>query len=368
VTIQLLFGDEIRSHVLKILSGECVFARRPDVPKLYVLSPWISDVEIEFSDLYISKEFKKFVEAEGLSYTFLFLDYNIKSINLPYAFLLFKLHSACESYQKIPEVNIITLPPDEISYSANYLPKVKNLLDFLDEVGCNVFVNPKLHSKLLLSNDLALLGSFNLSKSALYNREEIGVSINDLDNLDRLELYCRHVIRESERYGYSSLLNYGKHRENSEIEYDRHLSHLLTEAMAKPPSLENKARVDELLDKSRHLHKKSIYSPKNGTTRGWLLDQMVKDVYGEGYGEFLYITGGYDKSLKSYASDLDLFYLTSVRKLFSSAEDWMRARDWIKGIYDYKGDESTDSIVEFIYKKFVRKKVPDIRLRIKSLR
>jgi len=39
--------------------------------------------------------------------------------------------------------------------------RAKTLLDFLDEIGCEIFVNPKLNSKLLLANDLALLGSFN---------------------------------------------------------------------------------------------------------------------------------------------------------------------------------------------------------------
>jgi len=39
--------------------------------------------------------------------------------------------------------------------------RAKTLLDFLDEIGCEIFVNRKLNSKLLLANDLALLGSFN---------------------------------------------------------------------------------------------------------------------------------------------------------------------------------------------------------------
>jgi hypothetical protein len=364
VTVNLLFGDEIRSHVLKILSGECVFVRRSLYPKLYILSPWISDVVIDFSDRYVSKEVREF-EEKGKVESFLILDYNIKSINLPYALLLFKLHGACNEYQNIPEVNIVTLPPDESNYSPDYLPRVKTLLDFLDEIGCNVFVNSKLHSKLLLANDLALLGSFNLSSSALlYNREEIGVSINDLDNLENLEAYCLKVLSESERYGHTSLLNYGKRREKSEIERDWHLTELLAEAMGKPPSLEREARIKELLDQSTDLFQKNVYSPKNGITRGWLLDLMIGNAYRGGYGEFLFITGGYDKAIKSYATDLNLFYLMSLRRLITSPE----GKSLVVNQFKLKDDESTDSIMKFLNNKFARKTVPNIRLRVKSLK
>lgn len=366
MTIKLLFGDDIRSHVLKILSGECVFIRRPRFPTLYILSPWISDVQIEFSDLYVSKEEKLFMEG-GKPDSFLFLDYNIKSINLPYALLLLKLHGASEHYQYPPALNIVTLPPDENNYSANNVPRVKNLLDFLDEIGCNIFVNSKLHSKLLHTNDLAVLGSFNLSSSALYYKEEIGISTNDLDNLEKLESYCLKVIQESERYGYTSLLNYGKRLMKSEIEYDEHLTNLLAEVEAKPPSLERKTRMKELLDQSRALHRNRVYSPNNGITRGWLLDQLIRDIYSEGYGEFLFITGGYDKFIKSYASNLDLFYLLSLRKFASSNREYHGGKDWIKNCFKYKGNESTDSIMEFVKNKIIREKVPKIRLRIKSL-
>lgn len=332
LTIQLLFDDEIRSHVLKILSGECVFIRRPNVPKIYILSPWISDVQIEFSDLYISKEYEKLVKTQGPGGTFLFLDYNIKSINLPYALLLFKLHGGCE-VESPCELNIVTLPPEEMNLSPDYLPKVKTLLDFLDEIGCNMFVNSKLHSKLLLANDLAVLGSFNLSSSALYYREEIGVSINDLDNLDRLETYCRKVIQESQPYGYSSMIENGWIRDDME---------------GLPPEV----------IRERNL------SRREQITRGWLLDKLIKNAYSEGYGEFLNITGGYDRQLRSYSRDLNLFYLDSLRKLISSP----KGKDLVKGFFDYQGNQSTDSIMEFVNSKFARKRVPDIRMRIKSLK
>jgi len=318
MTIQLLLGDEIRSEVLKILSGECLFKRNRHRPQLHILSPWISDVDIEFSDLYVLREKRKYVE-ERRGGDFLFLDYNIKSINLPYALLLLKLHGGCEVENPVA-VNIVTLPPNETNYSGDYLPKVKTLLDFLDEIGCNIFVNSKLHSKLLLANDLAVLGSFNLSSSALYYREEIGVSMNDLDNLDKLENYCWSVIHKSQNYGYSSLHS-------------------------------------------------PLGSGSDRITRGFLLDLMVRDVYGYGYGEFLDITGRYDRFIKSYASDLNLFYLLNIRKLISIDDDWHRVKgkDWVKNVFHYKGDDSTDSIMEFINSKFARKTVPDVKLQIKPL-
>lgn len=67
MTIQLLIGDDIRSQVLRILSGACHFHKMTKYnlpPTLYILSPWISDVIIEFSDLYLSKE----MEREGTPY------------------------------------------------------------------------------------------------------------------------------------------------------------------------------------------------------------------------------------------------------------------------------------------------------------
>lgn len=353
MTIKLLFHDEIRSHVLKILSGECLYERRPQTPQLYILSPWISDVDIEFGDLYIQKE------KERAENSFLFLDYNIKSINLPYALLLLKLHSGAE-------VNIVTLPLEEMNVSPNYLPKVKTLFEFLDEIGCNVFVNSKLHSKLLLANDLALLGSFNLTSSALFNREEIGISINDLDNLNLLESYCYGVIYESQRYGYSSLLNYGspEDRKFESPSYVEGMTLKEYDALLKRWSGSEDARI---------LSERQL-SRRNRIPRGYLLHEMIKAAYpaligNEPYGEFFNVTGGYDKFIKSYASDLNLFYLMNLRRLISSvfAPAQATGKDWVKMFFGYEGGESTDSIMEFLSSKFVRKTVPNVKLRVKSL-
>ncbi len=315
MTIQLLFGDKIRSEILRILSGECLFKRQGDLPHVYILSPWISDVNIEFSDLHISKEDRET--------SFLHLDYNIKSINLSYALLLLKLHGGCSTEQAV-QIDIVTLPPDESNYSPNYVPRIRRLLDFLDEIGCNVFVNQKLHSKLIYSNDLALLGSCNLSKSALYDREEIGVTINDLDNLEKLEMYCIDVIHTSEPFGYSCWQNW---------------NYPLSEKY------------------------KELSSRGDRFTRGWFLDFMVEQAYGQGYGEFLFITGGYDRAIKSYSRDLDQFYRESLRKLVSSPE----GMNIMKTRFKYEGEESLDSMIDFVCNKFARKSIPNIKLRLKSL-
>jgi hypothetical protein len=303
-------------------------------------------VEVEFTDLYVSKE-----ESKRTSY--LWEDYNIKSINLAHALLLLKLHGGAE-------IDIVTLPPDEPNYSPSYLPRIRNLLDFLDEIGCNVFINSKLHSKLILANDLALLGSFNLSSSALYDREEIGLSINDLDDLAKLDFYCYHLIRQSKSYGFSGPLNY---------EY-------LQDKELQPPSVQNGMTLEaynELLEqyassekcRIRQEHKESR---KNRITRGWLLDYMIHNAFqveegGERYREFFDVTGDYHKFIKSYSSDLNVFYLMNLRRLISSSD----GKDFVVGNFNYKGDKSPDSVLQFLCGKFARKTLPSVKLRTRPL-
>jgi len=336
MTIQLILGKKIRSEVLKILSGEYFHERRPNLPNLYILSPWISDVIIEFADFYLSRELEK-------KYSFLF-DYNIKSINLAHAILLLKLHHGVE-------VNIVTLPLNKMNISPHYLRKTETLLDFLDEIGCNVFVNSNLHSKLLLANDLALLGSFNLTSSALYHREEIGVNTDDIGNLDTLERYCIDVIHSSVPYGYSSSLRWGW---------------ILDEGNGKRNLSINKTKEIRLRQREK-------------ITRGWLLDEMLKVVYeipdvSERYGEFFFVTSGYDKKIKYYSQNLTSLYFQSLKKLVSGIyedyqdyQDAERSRNWVKSYFNYRGDETTDSIMKFLDTKFARRLVPSIRLRVESL-
>lgn len=242
-----------------------------------------------------------------------------------------------------------------MSVSPNYLRKTKKLLDFLDEIGCNVFFNTNLHSKLLLANDLALLGSFNLTSSALYYREEIGVSIDDIGNLNTLEKYCIQVVHASEPYGYSSSLSsWGT----------------ILDEVKKLPS--------EVIEE-RRLRRRDLI------TRGWLLDKMLKVVYQNPYpsypyGDFFWVTSEDDRRIRSYTQDLSLFYLLSFRRLVSGPHEEdkyysdtekeaerLRSHSWVKSYFGYKGDESTNSIMEFLNNKFARKSVPDIKLRIKSL-
>lgn len=367
MTIKLLLGDEIRSHVLKILSGECVFKRRPQWPSLYILSPWISDVTIDFSDRFVSKEKNKYRTGEKID-SFLLEDYNIKSINLSYALLLFKLHGACESYQNVPNINIVTLPPNENNYSHDYVPKVKNLLNFLDEIGCHIFLNSNLHSKVLVTNDLALLGSFNLSSSALlYNREEIGVSINDLDNLERLEAYCRKVMRESTRFGYSSRIDYGENLKNGEAAQVWTLEELISSTKERP--LFEKDKISRKWKGALRLFhpiykSEEVSLSESQITRGWLLDMLINSVYWTGgYGEFLNITGGYDRFISFYARDLDNFYRMSIKKIVSSQDGIIS----IFSNFDYDGDEDVDSIMKFLDSKLARRTVPFVKLQLKSL-
>jgi len=361
MTLKLIIGDEIRNQVLKILTGAYMWQRRELSPELKILVPYMSDVEIELSEDW-NRDVERGTYGDIGAYWHTDLQ-NIKSINLSYAMLLLKLHVGAE-------ISIVTLPPDKISYPDRW-ERVQTLLDFLDEIGCNIFVNPMLHAKLLLANDLALLGSFNLSISALYNREEIGVSIDDLDNLNALSIHCDLVIEDSQRYGYSSLLNYGKMKEKSEVEHYNLSGILYINVLTQPDSPERSKRIEELekqaQDQLRNIKTKSYYSPKNGVTRGWLLDYLTKHASNiksqSNRREFFDVAYDDVTNLKSYSSNLDLFYLLSLRKLISSPE----GKSCVRSVLGYSGDESTDSIMEFVNSKLVRKTIPDIRLRVRSL-
>jgi hypothetical protein len=130
------------------------------------------------------------------------IDYGIRYINLPYALFLIRINLGVQ-------VNIITLSikkkTDPPNVMRNY-ETARPILEFLDEVGCNIYTNPILHSKMILSNDLALIGSFNLSKAALYNNEELGISIEDVSHLEILENYVCNIMKSSTPFGYSANL------------------------------------------------------------------------------------------------------------------------------------------------------------------
>lgn len=330
MTTRVLFGDDIRSMVLRIFSGEYLYETYPSYPRLFILCPWISDVDLQFSELFLSEEERRLKEP---GYSYAFVDYNIKSINLPYALLLLKLHSGAD-------INIVTLPPKEPHYDSDYMARIVTLLDFLDEIGCNIFVNDKIHSKIMFADKIALIGSFNLTSSALYYREEIGVSVDDEDNLLRLERYCCDVIQESGLYGYSSLLKWG-----------------------------------DTLGKTIN---------RDQITRGYFLDYMIRNAFPveEGsvkYGEFFNVGGGYDDYIKLYAQDLENFYFSSLDKLILGKYDeiWVSldgrklstdlGTKCVQSFFGIDNSYSSEELLIFTCEKFARRKIPDIKLRVKSL-
>jgi hypothetical protein len=186
MTAKIIPNDRIRAEVFRILSG--YRQRLCEFPKICVLSPWISDVQLE-------------TDADVLKLDELWfgLDCGIFSINLAYAMLLVKLVFGAE-------INIVTNDPlkEEKYRDGEYSQRAFNLIDFLDEVGCRVFLSRNLHSTLILTNDLALSGSLDLSKSEVYDENENGILINDLDDIKALEKHAIDAINSSTPYGYTA--------------------------------------------------------------------------------------------------------------------------------------------------------------------
>lgn len=304
---RIIIKDEIRSHVLKVLSGYCFTERKPNFPKISILSPWISDVQLE-----INREILKSDEL------FFGLDYGILSINLPYALLALRLDFGAD-------ITLVTRPPTKKNYD-NPSPH-RELLDFLDEIGCNVYINPDLHSKLILSNDLALVGSFNLTIPALSGREEIGVCIDDISNLKVLENYAYGVVAISRIHGYSA----------------QNLSYL----------------------KSR--------STTSNLTRGLLFEEIVRadfqlrgldyDPY-ETHQEFIFF---YFKTIytqdvmKKVASDLETFYTNSLLAFLNSKSHSRQQRlRFLRQRFNYQGKHEVDEISDFLYTLLARDHIPKI--------
>jgi len=380
LTIEILSGSKIRSKILEILLGLHLGERHVGFPRLYILSPWISDVEIRFGDV----DFASLSKNENFGHHF-----NIKSINLAYAILLIRIFFGVE-------VNIVTLPPNLPHYSHRNLKKTKLLLDFLDEIGCNVFLNAHLHTKLISSNDLALLGSCNLSNSALYDKEELAISIDDLANLDKLDEYATNVVYLSEPYGFTSIhwSGYDKIYEDSKGEY-------VTPAQYK-------------------------------FTRGWLLEKIIDRIVGR-YKTIvpnifahccIFVFFEEDKSFYELANsisyDLEEFYMQNIGKTLAlsadpyklhlsatttasnifdhflnlSSVEWeqkvLRGRKnemrWVNNpfnrilylinyadaLIDYKrgrapSSESLERAMDFIRENLARESAPNIRLRIESM-
>jgi hypothetical protein len=316
---EIIFKDKIRSQVLKVLSGYCFRERHRDYPNLYLLSPWISDVQLNIDD-----------DVYKLDELWFGLDYGIQSINLSYALLLLRLQFGADLY-------IVTLPPNVKNYgdSASYHSTV---LDFFDEIGCNVYVNQDLHAKLILSNDLALLGSFNLSKAAFYDREEICVSLDDISNLKILDEYVKNIIESSAPYGYSANLDPCER-------FPKDLSH-----------------------------------PKK-ITRGWLYDEIV----GEYFDTIRPDTLEYDEFLKDHigtesfysdgvisevASDLERFYTRAVVKLLEARgknKRPLRHPHFLGSNIDFQVETKLEDVTVLLHELLARPHFPKIPLRMKPI-
>jgi len=322
MTSKILLKDRIRAEVLKVLSGYCFRERHTRIPRIIILCPWITNVQLE-----IDKEVLKSDEL------FFGWDYGIRSINLPYALLLLKIELGAY-------IAIVTLPPTERNYNISYVSYVRNLLDFLDEIGCNILVNSSLHSKLILSNDLALIGSFNLSKAALYDKEEIGISIDDLSNLKILEKYANGVITSSTPYGYTIRLTRPFIIEAGEREF-----------------------IDDRL-------------VTNKVTRGWLYDQVAEQYFpnipernymflkDDSLTKSIYSS----KIVKELASDLNTFYVKALLKYLRSPNEKDRKMSYLKERFNYQGNYEIGKILTFLKNKLARANVPKIPLTMFSFK
>lgn len=323
MTTKIIAKEEIRAQILKVLSGYCFRERKTQYPTVCILSPWISDVELEID-----------LDVYALDDIWFGLDYGIKSINLAYALLLLRLDFGAK-------IEIVTLPPNEQNYG-NGAFYHQQLLEFLDEIGCSVYLNTSLHSKLILSNDSALLGSFNLSKSALYNREEVGVSIDDISNLKILDDYVRDIIFSSEPYGYTAKT-----------------SHKL------------------------HFNREESFPSR--ITRGILYERLVEAYYGRSqineteYGEFLRegigLEGIYSKYIiYEIASELDRFYIKALlayiqpsTRYFPNQDSDDKKLERLRVLFDYEGGFDVEEITKFVKAKFVRKYLPKIKLKMERM-
>lgn len=308
--------EQIKSQVLKLLSGYCFQEKRPDFPTISILSPWVSDVDLEIDEEIFKTDELHFGQ-----------DYGIASINLPYALL-------CLAFDYDAHITIVTLPPTQENYKDSWYAHA-SLLDFLDEIGCSVYVNPDLHSKLYLSNDLALLGSFNLSIPALYGREEIGILIDDMESLRVLENYASDVIQSSKRYG---------------------------------------TRIEEVHTPVNfhgvQLNGQGLVTSK--VTRGWLMEDIFRNSDASGRESHLYtvvnfVAGtNYTFDLaKKVASDLEGFYVKVLRYILENGFISKEARsEYLKSRFGFQGRSEIDEMLEFLKSRFARERIPRINPRI----
>jgi hypothetical protein len=174
-------------------------------------------------------------------------------------------------------------------------------------------------------------------------------------------------MRESERFGYSSLLSYGESLKYGET------AHIMTLEELMQPVIDIEIPSDKIDERTRLFKgfltrfpytykRKEVTFFESLITRGYLLDSLI-DFCGKNYGDFLNITGGYDKFIKFYAEDLDNFYHMSLRELMASED----GKDMLFNNFDYNGDDDIDSIIKFLESRFARRTVPFVKLHVTSL-
>jgi len=313
MTTKIIPNDRIRAEMLQILSG--YRQRLCEFPKIYVLSPRISDVQLTID-----------ADVLRLDESWFGLDYGIFSINLAYALLLVKLVFGAE-------INIVTDDPlkDEKYRGREYSQRAFNLIDFLDEVGCRVFFAPNLHSTLILTNDLALSGSFDLSKSEVYDENENGILTNDLDDIKTFEKYAIDAINSSTPYGYTA------------------------RAVHPGSSIIAKATRGWLYEMiAEHYFPKANFS-KRDSSYTFLTEHIgTKSVY-------------FDGMVKEIASDLETFYVNAILQALMDGEDRSIERNFrFLQTLGYKGKMEIEEVMNFLETKLAREHVPKIPLRILS--
>jgi len=313
MTTKIIPSDRIRVEVFQILSG--YRQRLYEFPKIYVLSPRISDVQLAID-----------ADVLGLDESWFGLDSGIFSINLAYAMLLVKLVFGAE-------INIATNSPSkgEKHASEEYSRRTFDLIDFLDEIGCRVFVARNLHSTLILTNDLALSGSFNLSKSEVHDENGNCILIDDLDDIKTLEKNVRDTINSGTPYGYT--------------------------ARAVLPGSSIVAKV----------------------TRGWLYEVIAESYFPKAnfskrdcaytfLAEHIGTKSVYfDGMIKEIASDLEAFYINAILQAMMDGESRSIERNFrFLQILGYKGKMEINEVMNFLKTRLARERIPKIPLRMLS--
>jgi hypothetical protein len=278
------------------------------IPKIYVLSPWISDVQLTIDD-----------DVLALDEPWFGLDCGIFSINLAYEMLLVKLVFGAE-------INIVTNDPlkDEKYRGREYSQRAFNLIDFLDEVGCRVFFARDLHSTLILTNDLALSGSFDLSKSEAYDENENGILINDLDDIKTLEKHAIDAINSGTPYGYTA----------------------------------------------RAVHAGSSIVAK--ATRGWLYEMIAEHYFPKAHfskrdSSYTFLTECigtksvcFDGMIREIASDLETFYVNAILQALMGGENRSIERNCgFLPALDYRCKMEFEEVMNFLETKLAREHVPE---------